>query len=300
MPTETALQTANTLLAPWAKGTKTPEPNRLDVLIHAPRLEAFGLAVGAAVEAMEAALPDGAWPNWVLGNHDESRVATRLGEAQARTAMMLLLTLRGTPTIYNGDELGMTDVPVPPEQVQDPFERRVPGLGLGREQTSGKECFPCIVTTGDMVKFTKRPEFDRDHYAFFMGGSGGPCRFGQYNALQRMILEGTSAWFDDISTKDRVEGADEIFYRAAVLAAQKTSALLGDDPRKWLWGKVHTLDFVSPIRREGWGKGLFGGGSQLENRNVAHRADQPGIRQAKRHLRASQPGTNHSPEAPKS
>jgi len=79
--------------------------------------------------------------------------------------------------------------------------------------------------------------------------------------LQRMIQEGTSAWFDDISTKDRVEGVDEIFYRAAVLAAQKRRASLGDDPRKWLWGKVHTLDFVSPIRREGWGKGLFGGGS---------------------------------------
>ncbi|MHB1189634.1 MAG: acyl-CoA dehydratase activase, partial [Armatimonadota bacterium] len=62
-------------------------------------------------------------------------------------------------------------------------------LEWGRKYTTGKECFPCIVTTGDMVKFTKRPEFDRDKYAFFMGGSGGPCRFGQYNALQRMVLD---------------------------------------------------------------------------------------------------------------
>ena len=54
-------------------------------------------AIRAAVEAYEAALPDGAWPNWVLGNHDQSRVATRLGAAQARVAAMLLLTLRGTP-----------------------------------------------------------------------------------------------------------------------------------------------------------------------------------------------------------
>jgi len=59
----------------------------------------------------------------------------------------------------------------------------------GRQLTTGKECFPCIVTTGDMVKFVKRPDFDRDGYAFFMGGSGGPCRFGQYNALQRMVLD---------------------------------------------------------------------------------------------------------------
>jgi alpha-glucosidase len=46
---------------------------------------------------------------------------------------MLLLTLRGTPTIYQGEEIGMTDVPVPPEQVQDPWEKNVPGLGLGRD-----------------------------------------------------------------------------------------------------------------------------------------------------------------------
>ncbi len=59
----------------------------------------------------------------------------------------------------------------------------------GRKYTSGKECFPCIVTTGDMVKYTQREDFDRDKVAFFMGGSGGPCRFGQYNTLQRMVLD---------------------------------------------------------------------------------------------------------------
>ena len=46
---------------------------------------------------------------------------------------MLLLTLRGTPTIYYGDELGMENVAIPPEQEQDPFGLRVPGLGLGRD-----------------------------------------------------------------------------------------------------------------------------------------------------------------------
>jgi alpha-glucosidase len=46
---------------------------------------------------------------------------------------MLLLTLRGTPTLYYGDELGMQDVPIPPELVQDPWEKGVPGLGLGRD-----------------------------------------------------------------------------------------------------------------------------------------------------------------------
>ncbi len=89
--------------------------------------------VAALIERYEAALPPGAWPNWVLGNHDQSRVASRIGLAQARIAAMLLLTLRGTPTIYMGEELGMTDTPIPPEAIQDPSELRQPGLGLGRD-----------------------------------------------------------------------------------------------------------------------------------------------------------------------
>jgi alpha-glucosidase len=78
-------------------------------------------------------LPAGAWPNYVLGNHDQSRLATRIGIAQARVAAMLLLTLRGTPTLYYGDELGMTDVPIAPNQVQDPAEKNEPGKGRGRD-----------------------------------------------------------------------------------------------------------------------------------------------------------------------
>jgi len=85
------------------------------------------------IRRYEALLPAGAWPNWVLGNHDRSRVASRLGPEQARVAAMLLLTLRGTPTLYYGDELGMTDVPIPPERVKDPWEKNVPGFGLGRD-----------------------------------------------------------------------------------------------------------------------------------------------------------------------
>jgi predicted CoA-substrate-specific enzyme activase len=82
---------------------------------------------------------------------------------------------------------------MPAEVLPEPDEET---LLWGRQYTSGKECFPCIVTTGDMVKFTKRPEFDRDRHAFFMGGSGGPCRFGQYNALQRMVLD--EIGYDDV------------------------------------------------------------------------------------------------------
>lgn len=89
--------------------------------------------IAAAIDQYEGALPDGAWPNWVLGNHDKSRIASRAGSEQARIAGMLLLTLRGTPTMYYGDELGMKDVFIPPKKIQDPQEKNIPGLGLGRD-----------------------------------------------------------------------------------------------------------------------------------------------------------------------
>ena len=89
--------------------------------------------IARAVDRYENLLPPYAWPNWVLGNHDKPRIASRAGKEQARVAAMLLLTLRGTPTMYYGDEIGMRDVPIPPDQVHDPFEKNVPGLGLGRD-----------------------------------------------------------------------------------------------------------------------------------------------------------------------
>ena len=74
-------------------------------------------------------MPEGAWPNWVLGNHDNSRVATRAGAQSARLAAALLLTLRGTPTLYYVDEIGMQDVPIPPEMARDPEGKDSPELG---------------------------------------------------------------------------------------------------------------------------------------------------------------------------
>jgi alpha-glucosidase len=85
------------------------------------------------IDEYEGALPPGGWPNWVLGNHDRPRIATRVGAEQARVAAMLLLTLRGTPTIYYGDEIGMEQVAIRREEVRDPFEKNVPGQGLGRD-----------------------------------------------------------------------------------------------------------------------------------------------------------------------
>jgi glycosidase len=90
-------------------------------------------AIAGFIDRYEAALPPGGWPNWVLGSHDAPRVAGKLGEAQARVAAMLLLTLRGTPTLYQGDEIGIGRVDIPTDRVRDPRELREPGLGLGRD-----------------------------------------------------------------------------------------------------------------------------------------------------------------------
>jgi alpha-glucosidase len=91
--------------------------------------------VRTAVDAYDAALPEGAWPNWVMGNHDQHRMASRVGPQQARVANMLLLTLRGTPTTYYGEEIGMENVPIPPQFVQDPPALNQPEIAhiVGRD-----------------------------------------------------------------------------------------------------------------------------------------------------------------------
>jgi alpha-glucosidase len=76
------------------------------------------------IRRVEAGLPSGAWPTWVLSNHDVARVRTRVGSDEAaRSAALLLLTLRGTPFVYQGDELGLEDAAVPPERRVDPGGR---------------------------------------------------------------------------------------------------------------------------------------------------------------------------------
>jgi alpha-glucosidase len=80
------------------------------------------------VAAVEAALPEHAWPAYALSSHDISRAATRLVgpgtvDARARVAATMLLTLRGAPFLYYGEEIGMTDVAIPPERAHDPDGR---------------------------------------------------------------------------------------------------------------------------------------------------------------------------------
>jgi alpha-glucosidase len=97
----------------------------------------------------EESLPAGAWPSHVLGNHDEPRLASRYGQARARAAAVLLLTLRGTPTMYYGDELGMSDGMIPEGEEQDPWGKRYPHLNRDSCRT------PMQWAPGDGMSFTK-------------------------------------------------------------------------------------------------------------------------------------------------
>ncbi len=92
--------------------------------------------VRRSIEDFESTLPQGAWPNWVTGNHDRHRTASRVGRAQARVAMMLLLTLRGTPTVYYGEELGMENGHIPADRARDPLAHNLPQYSqhLSRDQ----------------------------------------------------------------------------------------------------------------------------------------------------------------------
>ncbi len=103
------------------KGAHLPFNFSLIDTTFAPR------AIAALIERYEKTLPPGAWPNWVMGNHDRPRLASRIGPENAALAAMLLLTLRGTPTLYYGDEIGMRQVEIAPERARDPAAAHVPG-----------------------------------------------------------------------------------------------------------------------------------------------------------------------------
>jgi len=92
------------------------------------------------VAEMESLLPPGAQPTYVLSSHDAPRHRSRFddpvdGAARARTAALMLLTLRGTPFLYYGEEIGMRDGEIAPAQIHDPVGKRFPGLGRDPERT---------------------------------------------------------------------------------------------------------------------------------------------------------------------
>jgi alpha-glucosidase len=89
------------------------------------------------VEAIEEKLPAGAWPVWTGSNHDAGRLATRWAggdEAKARAALLMLLTLRGTPFLYYGDELALPDAELDPAKALDPVPHRTGDPSRNRDE----------------------------------------------------------------------------------------------------------------------------------------------------------------------
>src|SRR5262249_60324291 len=83
-----------------------------------------------------AACGAGRCPVWTASTHDVSRFPSRWcrgDRRRIRMALIMLLTLRGAPFLYYGDELGMTDVAVPSDRTADPLSRRMPGQHRGRD-----------------------------------------------------------------------------------------------------------------------------------------------------------------------
>jgi len=111
-------------------------------------------------------------------------------------------------------------------------------LVWGRKYTSGKECYPCIITTGDMLRQIHTPGFDPDRSAFFMPTAFGPCRFGQYNKFQRMVL-------DDLGLEDvpMVLLDQDRDYQGDLKN-------LGADFRKLAWTGIIFVDSLQKLLRE--------------------------------------------------
>ncbi len=130
---EIAYSTDPTLITGFYGTDKAPEihlPFNFALLMLPWKAE----AIRTFADAYERSLPEGGWANYVLGNHDQTRIATRIGAEQARVAAMMILTLAGTPFIYYGEELGMQDVDIPPHLYQDPQGINI-GISRDHERT---------------------------------------------------------------------------------------------------------------------------------------------------------------------
>lgn len=111
-------------------------------------------------------------------------------------------------------------------------------LSLGRKLTSGRECYPCILTTGDMAKVVSSPSFDKDSSVFFMPSGSGPCRFGQYHRFHRLVLDGLG--YEEVSILS--PNQDVGFY--------KDLGLMGDGFSRLAWRGIVACDLLEKGLRQ--------------------------------------------------
>ena len=108
----------------------------------------------------------------------------------------------------------------------------------GRKFTTGRECYPCILTTGDMVRTVRKPDFDPDRSSFFMPSGSGPCRFGQYHRFHRMVLN--ELGFDRVPIY--APNQDHRFY--------KEFNILGGKFKRLGWRAVVAVDLITKMLHE--------------------------------------------------
>jgi len=114
-------------------------------------------------------------------------------------------------------------------------------LEWGKRYTTGKECYPCVLTTGDIAKMVHRADFDPDRSAFFMPSGSGPCRFGCYHRFHRYVLDEMgyenvpilsphqdTRFYEDIGITGR--GFDRLAWQGIVAASYLQRALLQTRP----------------------------------------------------------------------
>jgi len=127
-------------------------------------------AFRAAIDSFEALSSESAWPAWFLANHDHARVASRFGAEQARAVLLMLYTLRGTPFVFQGEELGLPDAEIPPDRVVDvdgrdperaPIPWRAPSeTGPGAGFTTGEPWLPLTSAAEELNVSRQADEHD--------------------------------------------------------------------------------------------------------------------------------------------
>lgn len=186
------------------------------------------------------AIPDHGWPVWGIGGQDKKRIVNHAGRSQARSAALLVLTLRGTPLIYAGDEIGMEQVPLQ-GMVLDPFERRVPGYGLNRDPQRR----PMQWDASPHAGFTKSEPWlpvapDASHRNVEMHKADPRSLLNLYRTLIRLrrsepaLTEGT---IEDI----RAEGTVLTYRRRAEMRRLRVALNLGHEPASLRTEEAGTL-----------------------------------------------------------
>lgn len=164
-----------------------------------------------------------------------ARVKTEEKQAVHRTGLKKKIYLPNMADAAYGIAAAFQACGIEAEVIPEPDEETIK---WGRRFTSGRECYPCIITTGDMVKVAKRPDFDGGRSAFFMPSGNGPCRFGKYNRYHRLVLD--ELGFRDVPVY--APDQDEAFY--------KELGMIGGNFSRLGWWGIVAIDTLEKKLRE--------------------------------------------------